>query len=551
MAASRDAILAATPPSTVHGPTAGVFSNLAIFIRFSDETEWADKPSKYQTMFNASAAGISSLCNYYAEASYGGLALTTSLFPIPGPSDTTVISYQDSHTRAYYQPYDSTTNPNGYKSADRAKREHALLAAAVQYVQGQIPPGLNLDGDNDGYVDNVCFVVKGSPTAWSSLLWPHAWSLYSQTVMINGKRVYEYNLQLQSMMTVGVLAHEMFHTLGSPDLYRYSNKQIDPVYSWDIMATNVTTPMHMGAHMKWKYGKWISSIPTITSPGRYTLKQLGTNATGNAYKVPSPFSSKEYFVLEYRRKNKQSSVFEKSLPGEGLVVYRINTAVGGNAGGPPDEVYVYRPGGSLTANGTPASAALSRDSGRDTLTDATDPRPFLSTAKAGGLSIYDVGAMGDTIAFTIGNPVTAAVEGLQAVKYADSVVVTWRTRMQYRCLSFEVQRAFADTGLFATISGSQIPALGTVDSSRSYRWVDRGNMGELYYRIEAIDSSSVQSYSPPAKASVVVGIAAAPELPAKYMLTQNYPNPFNPVTTILFSLERTGRVSVKVYDVLG
>ena len=39
--------------------------------------------------------------------------------------------------------------------------------------------------------------------------------------------------------------------------------------------------------------------------------------------------------------------------------------------------------------------------------------------------------------------------------------------------------------------------------------------------------------------------------PEKFKLNQNYPNPFNPVTTIGFSLEVAGNVSLKVYDLNG
>ena len=91
---------------------------------------------------------------------------------------------------------------------------------------------------------------------------------------------------------------------------------------------------------------WITSIPTITTTGTYTLNPI-TSSTNNAYRINSPNSTTEYYVVEYRRK---TGTFESSLPGSGLLVYRINLSIPsgqwGNDCGPPDELYVYRPGGT-------------------------------------------------------------------------------------------------------------------------------------------------------------------------------------------------------------
>ncbi|MFA4924852.1 MAG: T9SS type A sorting domain-containing protein [Ignavibacteriaceae bacterium] len=42
-----------------------------------------------------------------------------------------------------------------------------------------------------------------------------------------------------------------------------------------------------------------------------------------------------------------------------------------------------------------------------------------------------------------------------------------------------------------------------------------------------------------------------PNVKSEYYLFNNYPNPFNPVTTITFQLPKSGRVTLKVFDILG
>lgn len=381
-------------------PTTGTINNLVIYIRFSDETEFGQSNSIYDGWFNT---GTNSQKNYFLEASYNLLTVNTNFFPAPASGN--VVSWQDSQPRAYYQPYNASTNPIGYDGdTQRRQREFTLLQNAVNGVSSQIPSSLTIDSDGDGRVDNVVFIVKGSAGAWSSLLWPHRWSLYDRYVYINGKRVYDFNFQLQTFLSsrgVGVICHEFFHTLGAPDLYHYTDNGIDPAGSWDIMESDQNPPQHMTAFMKYKYGDWISSIPTISADGVYTLNPL-TSSTGQAYRINSN-NPNQYYVVEFRKK---TGTYENSIPGSGLLVYRIDTSCGdGNADGPPDELYIYRPNGTTTANGSTSSAHFSSETGRIKIDNSTNPAPFLQDGSAGNLYLCEIGASaGNTISFRKGAP---------------------------------------------------------------------------------------------------------------------------------------------------
>ncbi len=388
-------------PAERDAPTTGTINNLVIYIRFSDETEFGQLNSVYDGWFNSST---NSQKNYYLQASYNQLTVNTHFYP--APSGGYVVSWQDSHPRAYFQPYNVTTNPTGYDGdTERRLREFTLLQNATNGVSAQIPSSLTIDSDNDGRVDNVVFVVKGTAGEWASLLWPHRWSLYDRYVYINGKRVYDFNFQLQDFLAdrgVGVICHKFFHTLGAPDLYHYTSNGISPAGAWDLMNSDQNPPQHMTAFMKYKYGDWIASIPTLSADGVYTLNPL-TSATGQAYRINSN-NPNQYYVVEFRKK---TGTFESSVPASGILVYRIDTSCGnGNADGPPDELYIYRPGGTTTVNGTVNSANYSLETGRTAINSTTNPTPFLQDGSAGNLFICEIGSSaGSTMSFRLGPPV--------------------------------------------------------------------------------------------------------------------------------------------------
>ena len=386
-------------------PNTGQLNNIVVFLRFSDQTEFPDAVSTWDALFNAEESGANSMSRYYQEVSKQQLDIRTSLFPA---STGTVVSFLDSHPRGYYQQR-SAGNLIGYTSEQEGgERLHDLLRRAVEAIAEQVPPALDVDVNDDGYVDNVCYIARGTADSWADWLWPHMWNLqFGNVAFINGKQVSTYNFQLadvvhQPHVGNGVLCHEMFHSLGAPDLYRYETGSgtYFPVGKWDLMEDNENPPQHMLSFMKLRYGGWIASIPRITASGVYTLNPV-TEASGTCYRIDSPNTTSEYFLVEYRRTS--SSMFETGLPGSGLIVYRINTAAdgNGNADGPPDEVYVYRPNGSLSVNGDPSAAHFSSGAGRTAINDQTNPSSFLSTNQPGGLNLSEVGGAGGTISFRV------------------------------------------------------------------------------------------------------------------------------------------------------
>jgi len=172
------------------------------------------------------------------------------------------------------------------------------------------------------------------------------------------------------------------------------------------------------------YGDWVDELPVISEAGEYTLNPVQSE-NNNVFKIKSPNSSSEFFIVEYRKKE---GMYDSNTPGtqSGLLIYRINGAMSGqgNAQGPPDEVYLYRPGGTASSNGNFNQAIFNQESGRDTFNDTTNPKPFLYSGEDGGINIINIGTPGETITFTLAPPV-AAPEYLVAAATQSSVELNW------------------------------------------------------------------------------------------------------------------------------
>ena len=411
-------------------PHTGVVNNICVFIRFSDQTEFGLPVSGFDNIYNSTVSA--SMYGYFKEESDDQLDVTTTFYP--NPAGGLIVSYQGSNPRSYYLPQ-SPANPGGYPqpggSWDHSvgyQRLHNLLFAALVHIAPMVPPGLNVDMDGNGSVDNISFICKGQADA-TGILWPHAWVLDAifpvpPAAYIHGAMPDEYNFEPQLAdpiyggggADVAIVCHEFSHSLGFPDLYHYVGDGIDPCGWWDLMDHCFGTPQHHLAYMKMKYGQWFqpAEVQPLPPMGSATLTAFSGGDPFDCFNYQLPTGEEIWF--EYRR---NVGTYESTLPGTGLIMYRINPSMTGNAyvndplyPGLLDEVYVYRP--YVTAgnpNGAINLAHYAWELMRTAINQFTDPAP--SSASSPGfiapLNIYAIGTNGSTsISFeimTAGSPV--------------------------------------------------------------------------------------------------------------------------------------------------
>lgn len=390
-------------------------ANVVCFASFADNAadNWENDRDYYDRLINDDAPGANSVYSYFRDASYGALDWRGIL---------AAGEYTDTNDRDYYCKK-SSINPDGYTEdlmmIDAQTRLHKFVAAAASYAETVLPPDALLDGNNDGVVDNFTIVIKGnSDISASRLLWPQNNRLIWAQASIHGKKVSNFFIVFDSAngyqslrptpLNTGVMCHEMMHTFDAYDLYTNGSaaKDLHPVGIWDLMSDNQVIPQGMTAYTRMTYGhdygNWIPEVGELTADGTYTVAPLDSPTPDNVtYKIRPDMSREEYFMVEYRRK---SNPWDASLPGEGLLVYRVNPGKHSNLSNSNEkfELYIFRPGGTPTSAGSIADAAMHPSAMRTSFgADSDTDYPFYSDASRAPFSITDVTPVADGMQFTL------------------------------------------------------------------------------------------------------------------------------------------------------
>ena len=406
---------------TANAQQATELTNLVIFLRFADDAEITHSFADIDTMFNGKTPGYLSVYNFFKEMTYDQIHFNTVY--TNNIQNGVIVSYCDIHPRGYYEPY-SPTNPEGYTGSNPflgvSMREAELLGRAVRYVDSLhlVDNSVVLDGNGDGLIDNLSFIVKGGVGEWASILWPHMeffpHDSLSYPVTLNGVMPYTFNFEFEastSYFRADVFRHEMGHSLGLPDLYHYLNyTSVTPAGMWDMMCSN-SAPNQISAIYKSKILHVADDPIQITEDGDYTLKSAGSSPMQNCYYIKSAIDTTQWYVLEYRN---WFDPFEAGIPGTGMVIGRWNDTVSlGYMGmfanaffdfyNQAHQYWIFRPGSSDDmTNGDIWEAHFSQASGRTSFGPGTDPHAFLTDGTPeNSFEITNITENGDELTFHV------------------------------------------------------------------------------------------------------------------------------------------------------
>ncbi|MFW6200799.1 MAG: M6 family metalloprotease domain-containing protein [Gemmatimonadota bacterium] len=321
------------------------------------------------------------------------------------------------------------------------------------------PDGIPDSGDDDGYVDLLAVIHPtegaecGNPGS-STTIWSHRWQLSlatdstesdpdpgagepwitsspSASPDVDYIRVDDYMIVPllecdwrdtdgageTDINQIGVLAHELGHGFGLPDLYGTGASQHFGAGNWDLMGTGAwgcdgndpAVPCLPGAWTKHAMG-WVGvdTIPAGTPLGEVSLDPVETS--GRIALVESNDGSGEYFLLENRRR----VGFDQNLLEEGLLVWHVDPGVvsvrwsGNQVNADPGHPGVWlrqadglddlmRDGGG---RGDPEDV-FTPDPGDDQFHAGTAPASFTHAGRASGVTLTAIRESGSVLALDL------------------------------------------------------------------------------------------------------------------------------------------------------
>ncbi len=363
----------ATPLQDI-APQTGHIHALTIFARFADEGGLGRDPPSFAAEIFTEQPG--SLTHFYREMSRGQFELTGEVLPRRYASRSNADSYVDMEA--------------GYGRFAREIIEAADADVDFSRYDNDGPDGVPNSGDDDGYVDYIFIVSASAPPgfivgdATGVARLGLGYDFVSQDRALHGGFI-----QVQSKSgsvqrgknfadAVGIMAHEFGHFLGLPDLYdldRGSEPDQDSggIGYWGLMGHGIRGWDEISGpnpFCAWSLGQlgWLgvnNQQLKALSEDQDDVIFADVNAGGDVYLLPAHAPAEHFFLVEFR--SRQHSYYERNLPGEGLLIWRINPNRNGNNMEAIKQVDLVCADGLFRDAGFPLGRKPAPFSGRDNL----------------------------------------------------------------------------------------------------------------------------------------------------------------------------------------
>ncbi len=325
----------AAPPPFQPIPVSGTktVKNIVILASFSDHWNSIAKTvnysygrtftSEYNSLFNQigykTDGAVGSVKDYYREVSYGKLTVDSVITPwVKLPNN-----------EAYYGGNNTAGNDSNPQQMV-ADAIAAAEAAGFDFSQG--------DSDGDGWVDCLTVIHSGHGEEYSgssdNSIWSHQWEMVN-VATADGVKMLRYHTEPAlreatgtSITRIGVIAHEMGHFFGLPDLYDYSKKTYG-IGRWGLMAggswngSDGRSPAHFSAWSKAMLGFVTPELQYASSTK--SLPRVEDNPAVHLYR--DGMRNSEYFLVENRAKfgfDNTSEIYP------GIVIYHIDAKSSNN-----------------------------------------------------------------------------------------------------------------------------------------------------------------------------------------------------------------------------
>jgi len=309
-------------PHLISVPARAITGKLRIkvlLVDFSDRVGVTPVKHYEDLLFSKKKYPSGSLFDYYKEVTLGKVEIVGSVHGwIRMP-----------------QPYTFYTNKNsGTSEKDYPNNAQRLAEDAVQEaINKNIPFEADLDKLGQGII-TALFVIhagRGAEEMPNEVsgdhIWSHKWNMVNPVNITPNLQASIY-LTVPHNCKVGVCAHELGHLafqwedFYDPD-YEENGTEWDGSGIWDLMAggswnNGGQTPSHPAGLHKMQHG-WIT-VEKIKVTKSITLKPF-TAKTAKVVKITcAAFQPSQYLLLE----NRTRKGFDFHLPGEGLLVWRVD-----------------------------------------------------------------------------------------------------------------------------------------------------------------------------------------------------------------------------------